>query len=194
MPARGPLQWAKDGKGRAIFGAARRASRCRASDDMWLQAAAAAIGALHLEDIEEQRGLFDGEEAVSEGERDAHGARLSELQRAACRRRTSMHQVVYRSCVSRVLRCPCHPCVHAILCPCHPCVHVIPVSMPSLCPCHSVCHVAIRSCVRASRLCACHEHTRMERVHARMERVHARAESCRRWRVRSDDWRLTRRA
>jgi hypothetical protein len=61
-----------------------------------LQAAAAAIGALHLEDIEEQRGLFDGEEAVSEGERDAHGARLSELQRAACRRRTSMHQVVYR--------------------------------------------------------------------------------------------------
>jgi hypothetical protein len=57
-------------------------------------------------------------------------------------------------------------------------VHAIPVSMPSLCPCHSVCHVAIRSCVRASRLCACHEHTRMERVHARMERVHARAESC----------------
>jgi len=73
-------------------------------------------------------------------------------------------------------------------------VHAIPVSMPSLCPCHSVCHVAIRSCVRASRLCACHEHTRMERVHARMERVHARVESCRRWRVRSDDWRLTRRA
>jgi hypothetical protein len=45
-----------------------------------------------------------------------------------------------QACVSRVLRCPCHPCVHAI-----------------------------RSCVRASRLCACHEHTRMERVHARME-------------------------
>jgi hypothetical protein len=141
VPARGPHQWAKDGKGRAIFGAARRASRCRASDDMWLQAAAAAIGALQLEDIEEQRGLFDGEEAVSEGERDAHGARLSELQRAANRRRTSMHQVVYRSCVSRVLRCPCHPCVHAILCPCHPCVHVIPVSMPSLCPCHSIAYV-----------------------------------------------------
>ena len=108
---------------------------------MWPQATAAAIGALQLEDIEEQRGLFDGEEAVSEGERDAHGARLSELQRAACRRRTSMHQVVYRSCVSRVLRCPCHPCVHAILCPCHPCVHVIPVSMPSLCPCHSIAYV-----------------------------------------------------
>ena len=108
---------------------------------MWPQATAAAIGALQLEDIEEQRGLLDGEEAVSEGERDAHGARLSELQRAACRRRTSMHQVVYRSCVSRVLRCPCHPCVHAILCPCHPCVHVIPVSMPSLCPCHSIAYV-----------------------------------------------------
>ena len=120
------------GKGREGSGDLRRgatsASRCRASDDMWLQAAAAAIGALQPEDLEEQRGLFDGEEAVSEGERDAHGARLSELQRAACRRRTSGPAAwcrVYRSCVSRVLRCPCHPCVHAI-----------PVSMPSLCPCH----------------------------------------------------------
>ena len=32
------------------------------------------------EDLEvEQRGLFDGEAVGSEGERDAHGARLSEL-------------------------------------------------------------------------------------------------------------------
>jgi len=31
----------------------------------------------------------------------------------------------------------------------------------------------------------------MERVHESMERMHAREESCRRWRVRSDDWRLT---
>ena len=114
---------------------------------MWLQAAAAAIGALHLEDIEEQRGLFDGEEAVSEGERDAHGARLSEHAAAGCMPTAHVRASpyawcrVYRSCVSRVLRCPCHPCVHAILCPCHPCVHVIPVSMPSLCPCHSIAYV-----------------------------------------------------
>jgi hypothetical protein len=93
------------------------------------------LDALQPEDLEEQRGLFDGEEAVSEGERDAHGARLSELQRAACRRRTSgpahMHGVV---CTGRA--CPVS-CVHAIpvsmpsLCPCHPCVHAIPMSMPS---------------------------------------------------------------
>ena len=99
------------------------------------------IGALQPENLEEQRGLFDGEEADSEGEPDAHGARPSELHRAACRRRSL---ICIRSCVSGC-RCvhgiaACHPCAHAILCPCHLYVHAISMSMPSLCPCHPCVH------------------------------------------------------
>ena len=78
---------------------------------------------------------------------------LSELQRAACRRRTSSpyssvvvwsvcrcvswHRCVHAISVSIPSLCPCHPFVHAIfvsmassLCPCHLCVHAIPSFMP----------------------------------------------------------------
>ena len=69
------------------------------SDDEWLRIAAeAATAAAREEELDDERErYFEGEAADSDHERDAHGARLSALHRAACLRRTSgpafKHQV-----------------------------------------------------------------------------------------------------
>ena len=69
------------------------------SDDEWLRAAASAatVAALEVELDDERERYFEGNAADSEHERDAHDARLIELHRAACLRRTSgpafKHQV-----------------------------------------------------------------------------------------------------
>ena len=69
------------------------------SDDEWLRAAesAATVAALEVELDDERERHLEGDAADSEHERDAHDARLSELHRAACLRRTSgsafKHQV-----------------------------------------------------------------------------------------------------
>ena len=53
------------------------------SDDEWMRiAAAAATAAAREEELDDERErYFEGEAADSEHERDAHGARLSELHR-----------------------------------------------------------------------------------------------------------------
>ena len=69
------------------------------SDDEWLRIAAeAATAVAREEDLDDERErYFEGEAADSDHERDAHGARLSALHRAACLRRISgpafKHQV-----------------------------------------------------------------------------------------------------
>ena len=79
--------------------AARGECAMPSSDDEWLRiAAAAATAAAREEELDDERErYFEGEAADSEHERDAHGARLSELHRAACLRRISgsafKHQV-----------------------------------------------------------------------------------------------------
>ena len=63
----------------------------RYEDSEWMRiAAAAAAAAAREEELDNERELFFGGEAAdSEQERDAHCARLNELHRAACLRRTS---------------------------------------------------------------------------------------------------------
>ena len=69
------------------------------SDDEWMRiAAAAATAAEREEELDAEREQhFEGEAADSDHEREAHGARLDELHRAACLRRSSgsffKHQV-----------------------------------------------------------------------------------------------------
>ena len=69
----------------------------REDDDEWMRVAAAATTAAELEEWLDHELFFGDEAADSEQERDAHCARLSELHRAACLRRTSgpafKHQV-----------------------------------------------------------------------------------------------------
>ena len=68
-----------------------RVERAMPSSDVeWLRAAesAATVAALEVELDDERERYFEGDAADSEHERDAHDARLSELYRAACLRRT----------------------------------------------------------------------------------------------------------